>query len=154
MCVWHIPGVSCHFSCLSLSTVVVTCNCFLLVAKVTSTRPPQCNELFVKNLRLNVSDPKNADVLSINSDSQCAGKFGIPSFTLKSRRKIEQLTNKCALGPAQAFCSNFVYLIAWEWRCLWLLTLKHWRDDLLHTSSLLGGRWGWRRVIKECGKEE
>ncbi len=28
-------------------------------------------------------------------------------------------------------------------------TLKgHWRDDLLHTSSLLGGRWGWWRVWK------
>ncbi len=67
--------------------------------KVTSTRPPQYNDLFVKNLRLNVSDPKNADVLSINSDSQCAGKFGIPSFTLKSRRKIEQLTNKMCPCP-------------------------------------------------------
>jgi len=43
---------------------------------------------------LSVGDPRNVDVSRINSASQYAGKFEIPSSVMMSRRKHTNLTNK------------------------------------------------------------
>ena len=69
----------------------------------------------------------------------------------------------CSLGPRRQRSRNskesrMIVMFLKHWvsttECLlrmvlWLFTSRHWRYDLLHTSSLLVGRWVWWRVEKK-----